>query len=126
MNRDTPTKNVVWVVDDNPESRDMHKRMLDPRYSVDTFESGLAAVIAYRERMPNALPDVVLLDLNMSELRGGSILTLIRCLNPSQSALFINAYEEGLDLSRLGARPAVRPYGSQDLDALIKEQIYRT
>jgi len=65
---------VVVLVDDSKEQLEIHKKLLEDRYSVVCCESGLQAILYIEE----SVPAVVLLDIEMPHMDGFKTLERIR------------------------------------------------
>ena len=64
----------VAVVEDNPDNRMLVQALLEDRYDLTEYETGVEAV----EGLPNAIPDVVLLDISLPEMDGTEVLAWMR------------------------------------------------
>lgn len=64
----------VAVVEDNPDNRMLVEALLEDRYDLSEYETGLEAV----EGLPNNIPDVVLLDISLPEMDGTEVLAWLR------------------------------------------------
>ena len=64
----------VAVVEDNPDNRMLVQALLEDRYELTEYETGVEAV----EGLPNAIPDVVLLDISLPEMDGTEVLAWMR------------------------------------------------
>ena len=64
----------VAVVEDNPDNRMLVRALLEDRFEISEFESGVAAV----DGLPHDIPDLVLLDISLPEMDGTEVLAWIR------------------------------------------------
>lgn len=64
----------VAVVEDNPDNRMLVQALLEDRYEISEFESGVAAV----EGLVADGPDLILLDISLPEMDGTEVLQWIR------------------------------------------------
>jgi CheY-like chemotaxis protein len=69
----------IAVVEDNPDNRMLVQALLEDRYEISEYETGVEAV----EGLPGNIPDLVLLDISLPEMDGTEVLAWIR----SQDAL---------------------------------------
>jgi signal transduction histidine kinase len=69
---------TVWVVDDSPLAAEFARRILEARYSVETFSSGASLL----ERLAaGTRPDLLVLDWQMPELSGLDVCRFVRQTN---------------------------------------------
>ncbi|MEX2467718.1 MAG: response regulator [Gemmatimonadota bacterium] len=64
----------VAVVEDNPDNRMLVQALLEDRYEISEYESGVEAV----EGLPHDIPDLILLDISLPEMDGTEVLAWIR------------------------------------------------
>lgn len=64
----------VAVVEDNPDNRMLVQALLEDRYDLSEYETGVEAV----EGLPDDVPDVILLDISLPEMDGTEVLEWIR------------------------------------------------
>ena len=64
----------VAVVEDNPDNRMLVQALLEDRYEISEYESGVDAV----ERLGDDVPDLILLDISLPEMDGTEVLAWIR------------------------------------------------
>lgn len=64
----------VAVVEDNPDNRMLVQALLEDRYQISEYESGVQAV----EGLPGDVPDLILLDISLPEMDGTEVLAWIR------------------------------------------------
>ena len=64
----------VAVVEDNPDNRMLVQALLEDRYDLSEYETGVEAV----EGLPGNVPDVVLLDISLPEMDGTEVLAWLR------------------------------------------------
>lgn len=67
-------RHKVAVVEDNPDNRMLVQALLEDRYDIAEYESGVEAV----DGLPNDVPDIVLLDISLPEMDGTEVLAWIR------------------------------------------------
>jgi CheY-like chemotaxis protein len=64
----------VAVVEDNPDNRMLVQALLEDRYDISEYQSGVEAV----ERLGDDVPDLILLDISLPEMDGTEVLAWIR------------------------------------------------
>ena len=64
----------VAVVEDNPDNRMLVQALLEDRYEMSEYETGVEAV----EGLPDDIPDVILLDISLPEMDGTEVLAWLR------------------------------------------------
>lgn len=64
----------VAVVEDNPDNRMLVEALLEDRYEISEYETGVAAV----EGLPGNVPDIVLLDISLPQMDGTEVLAWLR------------------------------------------------
>ncbi len=64
----------VAVVEDNPDNRMLVQALLEDRYDISEYETGVAAVAG----LPDDIPDVILLDISLPEMDGTEVLAWLR------------------------------------------------
>lgn len=64
----------VAVVEDNPDNRMLVWALLEDRYELTEYETGIEAV----NGLPGDVPDVILLDISLPEMDGTEVLAWIR------------------------------------------------
>lgn len=64
----------VAVVEDNPDNRMLVQALLEDRYDLTEYETGVDAVAG----LPDNVPDVVLLDISLPEMDGTEVLAWMR------------------------------------------------
>ena len=67
-------KPIIAIVEDNPDNRLLLRALLDSRYQINEYEDGVVAL----EKMPNELPDLVLMDISLPHLSGVEVLQKMR------------------------------------------------
>ncbi len=64
----------VAVVEDNPDNRVLVQALLEDRYDISEYETGVDAV----RGLPANVPDVILLDISLPEMDGTEVLAWLR------------------------------------------------
>jgi CheY-like chemotaxis protein len=64
----------IAVVEDNPDNRMLVNALLEDRYEIVEYESGVDAI----EGLPSDPPDLVLLDISLPQMDGTEVLGWIR------------------------------------------------
>ena len=64
----------VAVVEDNPDNRMLVQALLEDRYEISEYETGVEAV----EGLPDDIPDVILLDISLPQMDGTEVLAWLR------------------------------------------------
>lgn len=64
----------VAVVEDNPDNRMLVQALLDDRYDLSEYETGVAAI----RGLPDDVPEVILLDISLPEMDGTEVLAWLR------------------------------------------------
>jgi CheY-like chemotaxis protein len=64
----------VAVVEDNPDNRMLVQALLEDRFEISEYETGMDAV----EGLPGDIPDLILLDISLPEMDGTEVLAWIR------------------------------------------------
>lgn len=64
----------IAVIEDNPDNRLLVRAILEDRYELLEYETGMKALAA----LPSDPPDLVLLDISLPEMDGGEVLEKIR------------------------------------------------
>ena len=64
----------VAVVEDNPDNRMLVQALLEDRFEISEYETGMEAV----EGLPANIPDLILLDISLPEMDGTEVLAWIR------------------------------------------------
>ena len=65
---------TLALVEDNPDNRLLVQAILEDRYEIMEYATGLAAV----EGIPAAPPDLILLDISLPEMDGTEVLRRLR------------------------------------------------
>jgi CheY-like chemotaxis protein len=64
----------VAVVEDNPDNRMLVQALLEDRFEISEYETGMDAV----KGLPGNVPDLILLDISLPEMDGTEVLAWIR------------------------------------------------
>lgn len=67
-------KPIISVVEDNPDNRLLLRALLEPRYEIVEYEDGVLAL----EKMPDNLPQLVLMDISLPHMSGVEVLNKMR------------------------------------------------
>ena len=71
----------ILVVDDDPVTRALLKKMISDFAECDTAENGMEAIAAYKNGLENRKPfDIITLDLSMPDMDGKEVLQKIRAI----------------------------------------------
>src|SRR5262245_36233712 len=116
----------ILVVDDEPQIRRVMKVILvGERYEVEEARSGEAALLKFRE----FLPDLMLLDLNMPGMGGLETCRAIREVSDIPIIILTVRHEEAekVELLDAGADDYVtKPFGKQEILARIRAALRRS
>jgi signal transduction histidine kinase/DNA-binding response OmpR family regulator len=119
---------VILLADDNADMRAYIRRLLEPRWHVETVSNGQQALAASRQRRP----DLVISDVMMPELDGFGLLQALRA-NPATRDLPVmllsaRAGEEArIEGIEAGAEDyLVKPFSARELLARVEGQLLRT
>lgn len=120
------SKGDILIVDDNPINLDLLSGMLlDRGYRVRVATSGRRALSAAR----SAVPDLVMLDINMPEMDGYEVCERIKNddLTRDTPVIFISALDNALDKVRAfqtgGADYVTKPFQFEEVLARIEIQL---
>ena len=81
----TPVKRRILVVDDDESVRELFRRILQKEgYDVDTAQNGFDALLKLKDVV---IPDVIISDLNMPEMSGFELLSVVRRRFPKISVI---------------------------------------
>jgi len=64
----------IAVVEDNPDNRMLVQALLEDRFDISEYETGVEAV----EGLGSDIPDLILLDISLPEMDGTEVLAWIR------------------------------------------------
>jgi DNA-binding response OmpR family regulator len=84
----------IALVEDNPDSADLVRAMLDDEHTVEWFPNGRT----FLEFFPSDKFDLVLLDVALPEMDGYQILAWIRTQNPSMPVIILSAHASAEEL----------------------------
>jgi diguanylate cyclase (GGDEF)-like protein len=122
----TPSKGDILIVDDNPINLDLLSGMLlDRGYRVRVATNGRRALSAAR----SAVPDLVMLDINMPEMDGYDVCRHIKQddLTRDIPVIFISALDNALDKVKAfqtgGADYVTKPFQFEEVLARIEIQL---
>ena len=93
MNQETTFK--VWVVDDDQSIRwVLQKALANQQYDVGVYESGSAALSAFRRITPDEKPDLIMTDVWMPGLNGFDLLKQIKNEDPNLPVIVMTAFSD--------------------------------
>ncbi len=67
-------KPTIALVEDNPDNRLLVQAILEDRYEIVEYETGVAALAGLKEYVP----DLILLDISLPEMDGTEVLSRLR------------------------------------------------
>src|ERR687885_2508232 len=124
--RTSSTKVDILVVDDIPDNLRLLSTMLAERgYKVRKAISGQMAFISAK----TALPDVILLDINMPGMNGYEVCTQLKADEQTRDVpvIFISALDDVLDKVKAFASGGVdyitKPFHAQEVIARVENQL---
>jgi DNA-binding response OmpR family regulator len=113
---------VVLVVDDEPGIRAVLAELLtDEGYRVVVAQDGADAL----RQIGDAMPDVVLLDLNMPKLNGWEVVERLRALAITLPIVIMTAGQSAaIEAARLGAAAALpKPFAIDDVLTTVERLV---
>jgi len=113
---------VVLVVDDEPGIRAVLVELLtDEGYSVVVAQDGAEAL----RQIGDAMPDVVLLDLNMPKLTGWEVVERLRALAITLPIVIMSAGQSAaMEAARLGAAASLpKPFAIEDVITTVERLV---
>ena len=86
-------RKIIVILDDSASNLQLGKAVLSEVYDVYTFNSG-ALMFAMLE---NITPDLILLDIEMPEMDGYEVISLLKCSETTKDipVIFLTAYDSG-------------------------------
>lgn len=116
----------IMVVEDEPQLRDVARRMLESLgYAVTTFESGDQAVRYFETEHANV--DLVILDMVMPVMSGRETFRLLREIAPNVKALLASGYSLDGDAQAIlddGVLGFIqKPYGREALGEFLRKAL---
>lgn len=116
---------LIYIVDDDPDIRDLLKLALEANYSVKTFAAAGPAIEAVKETPP----DLILLDVRLPDVDGIDALGTITTLNPEIMVIMITASRDvsvAISAMKLGAYDYfIKPLELDALDISIRNAFDR-
>jgi two-component system OmpR family response regulator len=116
---------VLIVEDDLGVQKYLRELLLDNGYSVQTASDGIAAL----EMIKTSLPDLVILDLNLPNMRGETVCAEIRKNYPELRVIILTAKDSSADIVQglnLGADDYMtKPFIAEEFLARIKARLRR-
>jgi CheY-like chemotaxis protein len=114
----------VAVVEDNPDNRMLVQALLEDRFEISEYETGMEAV----EGLPGNVPDLILLDISLPEMDGTEVLAWIRKQDQLKSlpVIALTAHAMAGDRDKYVAA-GFNDYGTKPIvdEALLIEAIER-
>jgi putative two-component system response regulator len=118
-------RNRVLIVDDERGVRESMRMLLKDHYDLTLAACGTEAI----ERLAEARPDVVLLDLRMPDMSGIEVLQTIKAKDPHVEVILITAYatvDTARNALRLGAFDYItKPFNPTELAGIVRRGIER-
>ena len=116
----------IMVVEDEPQLRDVARRMLESLgYTVTTFASGDQAVSYFKAHHANV--DLVILDMVMPVMSGRETFRLLREIEPNVKALLASGYSLDGDAQAILDDGVIgfiqKPYGRKELDEFLRKAL---
>jgi CheY-like chemotaxis protein len=118
-------KLCILVVDDTPDNLDVIRAMLESKgYGTSGARSGGEAIAELDRRCKagSSCPDLVIIDIDLPDMRGGTLGMLIREQYPRLPFIYLTAYKHlpvFVDIAKVQDAPLLdKPV---DLDALVKQ-----
>ena len=119
-------RHVILIVEDDPQVREIVKRVLDMEgYVTHTASSGAEGL----ERFYLTLPDLIIMDVKMPEMDGWEALRALRQVSecPVMMLTVFDSTEDIVKGLELGADDyLVKPFGIQELTARVSVLLRRT
>lgn len=116
---ETPARRRVLFIEDEPALRISYERYFRPRYAMTFASSGAEAL----DRLADAPPDVVVLDMRLPDTDGVELLRQIRAASPTLPVIITTAYVsvepqlQVLDLAH--SAYLIKPFDLDELGAAI-------
>lgn len=85
-----PVPQKVWIVDDEPEIRQIFRRALSDSYAIEELKNGLEAI----NRLKSESPALVILDVKMPQLDGWETLMGLRRRGYDRPVLMITTHND--------------------------------
>jgi PAS domain S-box-containing protein len=115
----------ILVVDDELGPRESLRMLLKPSYDVRTAQSGRVAL----EEIPRFRPDLVILDIKMTEMDGLEVLRRVKQLDQAIEVVMITAYASletvKLALTHGAFEYLIKPFSRQDLEDVVRRALGR-
>ena len=114
---------TILIVDDDKSIRYSLKRMLEEKYSILTAQNGEEAL----DRIREASPDLVLMDIRMPGRNGIDVLKEIKVLDPKSLVVIMTAYgttETAIEAMKYGAFDYIlKPFPIPQMKELVEKAL---
>jgi len=105
----------VLVVEDNPVTRNSYRELLQSwGFETRTAHNGIAALVEIRQ----ARPDIVLSDLEMPEMNGSELLTILQRIYPEVRVVAMSGSYSGYEVPPGVRADAFYPKGTGSIQRL--------
>ncbi|MFQ3318078.1 MAG: DNA-binding response OmpR family regulator [Natronomonas sp.] len=115
------SKDVILVVEDEPELADLYSGWLEQKYPVRVAQDGSEALEKFDDDI-----EVVLLDRQMPGMDGDAVLPLIRDRKPECQVAMVTAVEPDVDVIDMGFDAYItKPIREEDVFELVDHLLHR-
>lgn len=115
------SKDVILVVEDEPELADLYSGWLEQNYPVRVAHDGSTALEKFDEDV-----EIVLLDRQLPGMDGDAVLPLLRDRNPDVQVAMVTAVEPDVDVVDMGFDAYItKPIREDDIFELVDHLLHR-